>query len=134
MYRIAIVSAKPASLSVLVQALQADGRIAVEWASSGGEALKLIVGAAPDLMILDEEEGEPPDFSLVRKIMRQNALINIVMIGRLPEKEFHEAAEGLGVLMQLPPKPGRPEAEALIARLAMIANFNSNAFKGVPIP
>jgi chemotaxis response regulator CheB len=124
MYRIAIVSAKPASLSVLAQALQADGRIAVEWASSGGEALKLIAGAAPDLMILDEKEGEPPDFSLVREIMRQNALINIAMIGGLPEKEFHEAAEGLGVLMQLPPKPGRPEAEALLARLSALTSAN----------
>ena len=121
MYRIVLVSSKPASLSVLAQALQTDARMAVEWVASGEEALTLIKRAAPDLMILDEKPGEPMDFALVRKIMQQNALINVVMVGRLPEKEFHESAEGLGILMQLPPQPGLPEAEALLARLTLIA-------------
>ena len=63
------------------------------------------------------------DFALVRKIMLLNALINVVMVGRLPEKEFHDSAEGLGILMQLPPQPGLPEAEALMARLARIGGM-----------
>jgi CheY-like chemotaxis protein len=128
MYRTLIVSSNPSSLSALSQALQAGGRISVEWVGSGEEALELVKRAAPDLMILDEKEGEPPDFALVRKIMQQNALINIVMIGRLPEKEFHDAAEGLGILMQLPPQPGTAEAEALLTRLALVADLNNNAF------
>ncbi len=120
MYRIVFVSSNPASLSVLAQALQADTRIAIEWVASGEEALALIKCAAPDLMILDGNPGEPMDFALVRKIMHLNALINVVMVGRLPEKEFHDSSEGLGLLMQLPPQPGLLEAEALLARLTLI--------------
>ncbi|RPI79302.1 MAG: response regulator [Desulfobacteraceae bacterium] len=125
MYRIAIVSLKFSSFSVFSQALQAGGRISVEWIGSGEEALELVKRAAPDLMILDEKEGEPPDFALVRKIMQQNAMVNVVMIGRMPEKEFHEAAEGLGVLMQLSPQAGSAEAEALLTRLASIGALQS---------
>jgi len=120
MYRIVFVSSKPASFSVLAQALQADIRIAVEWVASGEEALALIKRAAPDLMILDGNPGEPLDFALVRTIMQLNALINVVMVGRMPEKEFHESAEGMGILMQLPFQPGLPEAEALLARLTLL--------------
>ena len=122
MYRIVFVSSKPESFSVLAQALKADTRIAVEWVASGEDALALIKRSAPHLMILDENPGEPMDFALVRKIMQLNALINVVMVGRLPEKEFHESAEGLGILMQLPPQPGLQEAEALLGRLTLIAN------------
>ena len=122
MYRIVIVSSKPESFLVLAQALQTYTGIAVEWVASGEEALMLIKRAAPDLMILDGNPGEPVDFALVRKIMQLNALIHVVMVGQLPEKEFHDSAEGLGILMQLPPQPGLPEAEALLARLALIGD------------
>jgi len=120
MYRIVLVSSNPASLAVLARALQADSRVIFERVTSGEEALALIQHAAPDLMILDEKEGELPDFALVRKIMQQNALINVAMVSRLWEKDFHDAAEGLGILMQLPSQPGLAEAEALLARLALI--------------
>jgi len=127
MYRIVIVSSNSSSLSALTRTLQADGRLSVERVASGEDALDLVKRSAPDLMILDEKEGEPPDFALVRKIMQQNALINVVMVSRLREKDFHDAAEGLGILMQLPSQPGPAEAEALLARLTLIAE-NKNAF------
>jgi chemotaxis response regulator CheB len=117
MYRIIFVSSKPASFSIFAKALQADTRIAVEWVASKDEALTMIKCAAPDLMILDEDPGEPMAFALVSKIMQLNAFVNVVMVGQMPEKEFHDKSEGLGVLMQLPPQPGLPEAEALLARL-----------------
>jgi CheY-like chemotaxis protein len=120
MYRIVFVSSKPASLQVLAQALEVYTGGAVEWAVSGEEVLALVKHAAPDLIILDEKSDEPMDFSLVRKILQLNALINIVMISQATEKEFHDAAEGLGVLMQLPPRPELPEAEVLVARLVRL--------------
>jgi chemotaxis response regulator CheB len=129
MYRIVIVSSKPAPFSVLAQALLTYSGIAIEWVASGEEALMLIKRAAPELMILDGNPGEPMDFALVRKIMQLNALINVVMVGQLPEKEFHDSAEGLGILMQLPPQPGLPETEALLARLALLGDSFESAGK-----
>jgi CheY-like chemotaxis protein len=126
MFRIVIVSSNLSSLSALSQALQVGGRLSVEWVGSGEDALELVKRAAPDLFILDEKEGEPPDFALVRKIMQQNAMINVIMVGRMPEKDFHDAAEGLGILMQLPSQPGPAEAEALLARLKRVSNYFEN--------
>jgi CheY-like chemotaxis protein len=121
MYRIVIVSSKPESFSVLAGALQADSRIAVEMVASGDQALALLISAAPNLVILDEKAGGPSDLEFVRSIMQRNALIDVIVVSRLSEKEFHEASEGLGILMQLPPRPGLPEAEALLARLTLVS-------------
>jgi chemotaxis response regulator CheB len=117
MHRILLVSPNPAALAVFIQSLQAGVKDTIKLASSAQDALELIPGAAPDLIVLDEIPGAPPDFELVRKIMHRNALINVAMISRMTEQEFHDAAEGLGILMQLPPGPGRPEAEALLSSL-----------------
>jgi DNA-binding response OmpR family regulator len=119
MYRIVVVSSKPSLFTVMAQALQADTRITVEWVASGEEALTSIKRAAPDLMLLDEKSGETADFALARSIILHDALINVAMVSRLPEKEFHESAEGLGILMQLPPQPGPHEVETLLARLTL---------------
>jgi len=121
MYRIVIVSSKPESFSVLAGALQADSRIVIERVAAGDQALALVISAAPNLVILDEKAGEPSDFEFIRSIMQRNALIDAVVVSRLSEKEFHESSEGLGILMQLPPRPGLPEAEALLARLTLIS-------------
>jgi len=121
MYRIVIVSSNPESFSVLAGALQADSRIAIERVAAGDQALALVISAAPNLVILDEKAGEPSDFEFIRSIMQRNALIDAVVVSRLSEKEFHESSEGLGILMQLPPRPGLPEAEALLARLTLIS-------------
>jgi len=126
MYRIVLVSSKPAFFSALAQALQTDTGMSVEWVASGEEALTSIKRAAPDLMILDEKSEETPDFALARNIILHDALINVVMVSRLPEKEFHESAEGLGILLQLPPQPGPREVETLLARLTLHAGSIEN--------
>ena len=117
MYRVVMVSSKPASLSALGSALEADNRLSVEWADSREHALTLAADRSPDLMIVDETPDASADLELVRNIMHCNALINVAVISHLPEEAFHEAAEGLGVLMQLPPGAGAAEAQAVLSRL-----------------
>lgn len=117
MYRVVMVSSKPAPLSALSSALEVGNRLTVEWADSREHALTLAAGKPPDLMIVDETPGGSADLELVRDIMHCNALINVAVISHLPEEEFHEAAEGLGVLMQLPPEAGAEEARAVLSRL-----------------
>lgn len=120
MYRVVMVSSKPALLSALGSALEADNRLTVEWADSREHALTLAVGKPPDLMIVDETPAASADLELVRNIMHCNALINVAVISHLPEEAFHEAAEGLGVLMQLPPGAGAEEARAVLLRLSQM--------------
>jgi hypothetical protein len=53
------------------------------------------------------------------------------MIGGVPEKEFHDSAEGLGILMQLSPQPGLQEAETLIARLNLLGYAFGKTISGL---
>jgi hypothetical protein len=50
-------------------------------------------------------------------------MINCAAISSLSHKDFHEASEGLGVLMQLPESPGRDDAAKLLEHLKTILNF-----------
>ena len=52
-----------------------------------------------------------------------NPLVNTAIVGEQSKKEFHEATEGLGVLMQLPRHPQERDAEALLAILDKISGL-----------
>jgi DNA-binding NarL/FixJ family response regulator len=114
MYRIFIVSRRPERFSVLAGAIQRGGKIEIELTAPGDQALFGILSTSPDLVILDEKADGAPDFEFIRRVINRNAFINFAVVSRLPEKEFHETSEGLGVLMQLPTNPGLPEAGALL--------------------
>ncbi len=90
-------------------------------ASSGEEALK----SAKDnrniaLVAVAEELSDMSGLEFARKLLVINAMIGCAAASRLPAAEFHEQSEGLGILMQLPIKPGAKAGEDLLSRLAGI--------------
>jgi hypothetical protein len=68
-------------------------------------------------VIIDENLPDMSGLDLVRRLLPINAMINTVMISKLPPETFHEASEGLGILSQLPPMPTPSDASAILARL-----------------
>jgi hypothetical protein len=50
-----------------------------------------------------------------------DAFVPAAAVSRLPREAFHDLTEGLGVLAQLPPRPGVWEAEQLLALLDRIS-------------
>ena len=76
--------------------------------------------SVPDLMIIDESVDGQSCLTIARQFIRINAMINLVAVSSLPSAAFHEAAEGLGILAQLPPHPLRRQADTLLAALAAI--------------
>lgn len=46
-----------------------------------------------------------------------NAMVNTAVVSPLSDEEFHEASEGLGILVRLPLEPGADEACELLRRL-----------------
>ena len=98
----------------MAKEIQTGGKIEIEWAAPGDHALFGILSTAPDLVILDEKADGAPDFEFIRRVINRNAFINFAAVSRLTDKEFHEASEGLGILMRIPPDPGVSEAEALL--------------------
>jgi hypothetical protein len=49
--------------------------------------------------------------------LKIDAMIHTALVSDQPEEIFHDQTEGLGILMQLSPKPDRQEARRLSERL-----------------
>ncbi len=95
----------------------------IRRATSGREALAAAAGAPIDLVVADETLGDMPGVALARQLVAANPMINCAVVSRLAPEAFHEATEGLGILMQLPPVPETVDAERLMARLDRIRGF-----------
>ena len=82
------------------------------------------VAEAPvDLVVADETLDDMTGEALARKLVAANPLINCALVSALAPKAFHEATEGLGILMQLPPAPQQSDGEELMARLNQILDI-----------
>ena len=94
-------------------------------AATGSTGLALLAGRSMDLVIVDERLDDMSGIAFVGRLVKINPLVNTAIVGSLAEEAFHEATEGLGVLMQLPPRPTEADAEALLAELAKIGGMLS---------
>ncbi|WP_300160239.1 hypothetical protein [Solidesulfovibrio sp.] len=117
---ILIASPDADALSPFCDALAAAGH-AVHVVSTGEDTADAVAEAAPGLCVVDAGLPDSEPFALVARIMRLSALVNTAVVSELSDEDFHEAGEGLGILMRLPPKPGMAEAEALLGALAGLA-------------
>jgi DNA-binding NtrC family response regulator len=97
----------------------------VHWAASGDQALKTIGKQTVDLVVTDERLGDMTGLELVGRLVAVNPMINSAAVSSLSKEAYHEASEGLGILMQLPPKPGRADGQRLMAHLNQILGLAS---------
>ncbi|MFH1983530.1 MAG: hypothetical protein ABIL58_16935 [Pseudomonadota bacterium] len=116
MAHIVVVSSTRERLAAFTAALKAAGA-QVQLAPTAEAALAAAKKTSPVLMVIDQSMDRPA-FALVKEILSINALINTAVISAAPEADFHDTAEGLGILMQLPDPPGAADAAALWQRLS----------------
>lgn len=95
------------------------------WAESGAEALGLVSAGAIDLMVSDEELGDMNAIELATRMVRMNPMTHCACVSPLSAKDFHEISEGLGLLAQLPPHPGKRDAEYLLERLKEVKGLTA---------
>jgi hypothetical protein len=84
------------------------------------EIYEAVAAGEVDGVIVDEEVEGGTGLDFIREFTPQNPFINCALVSSLYPDEFHEATEGYGVFMQIPPHPGREEAEQIGAHLARI--------------
>lgn len=108
------------SLADFASAMEKEDGIEVSWAVSGSSALEAVSGSGFDLAVVDDMLDDMTGIDFAEKLVKQNPLINCAAVSSLSSDEFHEDTEGLGLLMQLPPRPGRDEAEKLLEQLRQI--------------
>lgn len=117
---IVLVTTEPNNLLVLAKRLKKDLQVEIRFVKTRVEAIKAASTATPALMILDAQSNAKRVFQLVRDLIMVNAGIPIAVVSQMSEKEFEAAGEGLGILAQLKPNPGRPEAQMLISKLKIL--------------
>ena len=92
-------------------------------AESGTEALSLIAQREFDLVVTDENLGDMTGLEFIKTVITQKPMVNCAAVSALLPEDFHEASEGLGILMQLPVNPGHEYAEELLKQLNKILNL-----------
>ncbi len=90
-------------------------------ASTGREALALARENSYDLVILEENLPDMSYLEAVKDLLGINAFINTAVLTDLPEEEFHEQSEGLGILSGISTNAGQEEVRNLLDRLKEVS-------------
>jgi len=122
MLNILLVSQNKTTMSALNAGLE-ENDAHITWAESGSFALSMIAERSFDLVVTNEELGDMTGLEFIKTLIAQNPMVNCAVVSSLLTDHFHEASEGLGVLMQLPVNPGREYAEELVQHLKKILNI-----------
>ncbi|NQT21997.1 MAG: response regulator [Candidatus Omnitrophica bacterium] len=109
-----LVNSKLSSFSEMNDYFNEKNDISIDAASSGEDAFKIINSKKIDLIIADNQLSDMSGIEFVKKCITINFMLNCVLTGTKSPEQFHEDTEGLGILMQIPPKPGKDDSEKLL--------------------
>lgn len=114
---ILLISPRPETWNDLVPALETEG-YTFHQVPTFAEAVRYIQATPPCLTILDLRlEGEALR-KVVIDLLMLNASVHTAVVSDLEDEAFHEATEGLGILMPLPLTPQSEDIQRLLAALA----------------
>ena len=117
MPRIMLVADQAHQFEDLTASLNAVPSVATMEVHTAEEALEMAAAHSPDLVIVDEYVGKVSALALIRRLMKVDAFMQTAAVSRQPHDAFHETSEGLGIMIQIPPRPGKFEAELILKTL-----------------
>ena len=120
--KILLVSRDKASMSAFRAGLEKN-RVQTAWAQSGSNAIGRITEQRFDLVVTDEHLVDMTGLEFIEKMISKRPMVNCAAITSLLPADFHEASEGLGILMPLPVRPGQEQAEKLLSQLKTILSL-----------
>ena len=120
MLRLVLATTRPEALQAFAAALSSDPEVDLQQVASGAAALEAARASALHLVIIDADLPDIASLDLVQKLLMVNAMVNTAVLSLLPDAEFHEASEGLGILGRLPTEPGMSEAADLVHKLRKV--------------
>ena len=124
--KILLVSQDEASMSAFKAGLE-ENQVQTAWAESGSNAIAKIAEGSFDLVVTDEDLSDMTGLEFIEKVISKKPMVNCAAVTSLLPADFHEASEGLGILMQLPVDPGQEQAEKLLSQLKTILNLAEQA-------
>jgi DNA-binding response OmpR family regulator len=120
MLRILLVSARPETLGSFTDYFSRQSGVAFQRVGSGADALDRVRAGSPHLVIIDHELPDSSPFKFVPDLLMADAMINTAVVTPMPEEEFHETFEGLGIMARVPLDPTEKDAESLLNTLRNI--------------
>jgi len=120
MMKLLLLNPDKSSLSELASALKEYDDLELLTTESGEKALAMVSESAVDLVVTDEELGDMTGLEFARRLISLNPMINCATVSGLEPERFHEVSEGLGLMDQLPTRPGKENAERLLRNLRLI--------------
>ncbi len=124
MLKILLITDIPTRLATLKKALEKHDDVSLFQAASGDEALAMAREQKDfDLAVADDQVGDMSGLEFAEKLLSVSAMINSAVVSSLSGDDFHEASEGLGLLMQLPEQPGESDAKELLTALRKIVQL-----------
>jgi len=123
---ILLASRDKASMSAFKAGLE-ENQVQTAWAESGSTAIAKLTEGNFDLVVTDENLGDMTGLEFIEKVISKKPMVNCAAVNSLLPADFHEASEGLGILMQLPVRPGQEQAEKLLRQLKNILNLTEQA-------
>lgn len=123
MITILLISTEKDTLSDFESGLKQHNQVETLRADSSRKALDMIADNNIDLAVVDENIMGMPGSEFTKKLLSVNPMTNYALISSLSARDFHEASEGLGVLMQLPVKPDKHQAKKLIDSLKKVLSL-----------
>ncbi len=100
-------------------------RFETDWSDSGVTALSMLLKKSYDLLIVEEALPDMTGKNFIESVVTTSPMINCVVASPLTKKKFHQAYEGLGVLMQFTTMPGRKEAQHLLDHYEQILSLQN---------
>jgi len=123
--RILLVSSRMEAIAHLTPLFDKHDNIRTAQSESGKDAFAKIKKDKIDLVIIDEVLEDMLGLELAEKMVSTHPMINCAAISGRSPKEFHEASEGLGLLMQLPLLPTESQIDNLLSHLKKVLNLTA---------
>jgi DNA-binding NtrC family response regulator len=120
--RLLFVTPDRSSFADLTTAIKKQGGI-ISWAATGRQAREAIRKTPVDLVLTDERLDDMSGLELIKQLVADDPMINCAAISSLSKEAYHEASEGLGILMQLPSSPKGADGERLMGHLNHILSL-----------
>ena len=120
MLHILLVTVRQEIFHSFAEGLCSDPEVCLDQVTSGAEALSIVRTRCPHLVIVDSGSPGVDWLDVVKEIISANAMVNTAVVSALSDREFHEAAEGFGILCRLPLDPGPGEAGGLLKKLRSV--------------
>jgi len=132
MLHILLASLEYEALALFGAELQRRGNVRLTYVDSAEAALSAVKTGGIDLIVVGQFLADTTPVDCVSRLVRQNAMINCAMISDMEQDVFHEATEGLGILMQLSPNPSGDDAAILLDKVECLSTMlNDQAGKGM---